>query len=36
METELENFENEYLVPNDKKIDGYPSIWMVKGDQVIK
>ena len=35
-ETELENFENEYLVPNDKKIDGYPSIWMVKGDQVIE
>ena len=21
---------------NDKKIDGYPSIWMVKGDQVIE
>ena len=35
-ETDLENFENEYLVPNDKKIDGYPSIWMVKGDQVIE
>ena len=35
-ETELENFENEYLAPNDKKIDGYPSIWMVKGDQVIE
>ena len=35
-ETELEKFESEYLVPNDKKIDGYPSIWMVKGDQVIE
>ena len=35
-ETELEKFENEYLAPNDKKIDGYPSIWMVKGDQVIE
>jgi thiol-disulfide isomerase/thioredoxin len=35
-ETELENFENEYLVPNDKKIDGYPSIWMVKGEQIIE
>ena len=35
-ETELENFETEYLAPNDKKIDGYPSIWMVKGDQVIE
>ena len=35
-ETELENFENEYLTPNDKKIDGYPSIWMVRGDQVIE
>ena len=35
-EKELENFENEYLTPNQKKIDGYPSIWMVKGDQVIE
>jgi len=35
-ERELENFENEYLVPNNKKIDGYPSIWMVKGKDVIE
>ena len=35
-EKELENFENEYLTPNKKKIDGYPSIWMVKGNDVIE
>ena len=35
-EKELENFENEYLTPNQKKIDGYPSIWMVKGSDVIE
>ena len=35
-EKALENFEKEYLSPNDKKIDGYPSIWLVKGDQVIE
>jgi len=35
-EKELENFENEYLAPNNKKIDGYPSIWMVKGKDVIE
>ena len=35
-EKKLEGFENEYLSPNNKKIDGYPSIWMVKGDQVIE
>ena len=34
-ETDLENFENEYLTPN-QKIDGYPSIWMVKGSDVIE
>ena len=33
-ETELENFEREYLEPNGKNIDGYPSIWMVNGDRV--
>ena len=35
-EHQLESFENEYLAPNDKKIDGYPSIWMVKGNQVVE
>ena len=35
-EKSLENFENEYLAPSNKKIDGYPSIWMVKGDDVIE
>ena len=32
----LENFEAEYLTPSNKKIDGYPSIWMIKGDDVIE
>ena len=31
---ELEEFENKYL--NGKKIDGYPSIYMVKGSDVIE
>lgn len=31
---ELENFEDKYL--NGKKIDGYPSIYLVKNDQVIE
>ena len=35
-EKALENFEKEYLSPNDKIIGGYPSIWLVKGDQVIE
>ena len=33
-EVEIDNFEAEYLTPNNKKIDGYPSIWMVKGKDV--
>ena len=32
----LESFESEYLAPSNKKIDGYPSIWMVKGDDVVE
>ncbi len=35
-EKSLENFEKEYLAPSNKKIDGYPSIWMIKGDDVIE
>jgi len=35
-EKSLENFEKEYLTPSKKKIDGYPSIWMIKGDDVIE
>lgn len=31
---ELENFESKYL--NGKKIDGYPSIYLVKNDEVIE
>ena len=31
---ELENFESKYL--NGKKIDGYPSIYMVKDDKVVE
>ncbi len=31
---DLENFENKFL--NGKKIDGYPSIYLVKDDQVIE
>ena len=34
-EKALENFEKEYLSPNDKKIDGYQNIWLVKGDQLL-
>ena len=30
----MENFESKFL--NGKKIDGYPSIYMVKEDQVIE
>ena len=30
----MENFENNFL--NGKKIDGFPSIYMVKNDQVIE
>ena len=30
----MENFENKYL--NGKKIDGFPSIYMIKNDQVIE
>jgi len=33
-EKEMENFENNFL--NGKKIDGFPSIYMVKNDQVIE
>ena len=33
-EKEMENFENKFL--NGKKIDGFPSIYMVKNDQVIE
>ena len=33
-EKEMENFENKYL--NGKKIDGFPSIYMIKNDQVIE
>lgn len=33
-ESEIDAFESEYLTPNGKKIDGYPSIWMVKGSDV--
>jgi 2-C-methyl-D-erythritol 4-phosphate cytidylyltransferase len=33
-ETALDDFENTYLAPTNKKIDGYPSIWMVKGSDV--
>jgi hypothetical protein len=33
-ESEIDAFESEYLTPNGKKIDGYPSIWMVKGTDV--
>lgn len=33
-ESEIDTFESEYLTPNGKKIDGYPSIWMVKGTDV--
>ena len=32
--TELENFESKYL--DGKKIDGYPSIYMVKDDKVVE
>lgn len=35
-EAEIDSFEAEYLIPNGKKIDGYPSIWMVKGDDVFE
>jgi len=31
---ELENFESKYL--NGKKIEGYPSIYMVKDDKVVE
>jgi len=33
-EKEMENFESKFL--NGKKIDGFPSIYMVKNDQVIE
>lgn len=33
-EKDMENFETKYL--NGKKIDGFPSIYMVKNDQVIE
>jgi len=33
-ESQIDTFESEYLTPNGKKIDGYPSIWMVKGTDV--
>ena len=33
-EKEIENFESKFL--NGKKIEGYPSIFMVKNDQVIE
>ena len=33
-EKDIDAFESEYLTPNGKKIDGYPSIWMVKGTDV--
>ena len=33
-EKEMENFESKYL--NGKKIEGFPSIYMVKNDQVIE
>lgn len=33
-ESQIDAFESEYLTPNGKKIDGYPSIWMVKGTDV--
>ena len=33
-EKDMENFENKFL--NGKKIDGFPSIYMVKNDQVIE
>jgi len=33
-EAEIDSFEAEYLTPNNKKIDGYPSIWMVKDKDV--
>ena len=33
-EKDIDTFESEYLTPNGKKIDGYPSIWMVKGTDV--
>ena len=33
-EKEMENFENKFL--NGKKIEGFPSIYMVKNDQVIE
>ena len=33
-EKEMENFENKFL--NGKKIDGFPSIYLVKNDQVIE
>ena len=33
-EDQIDAFESEYLTPNGKKIDGYPSIWMVKGTDV--
>jgi len=35
-ELALEKFETTYLTPNNKKIDGYPSIWMVKGTEVVE
>jgi hypothetical protein len=35
-EMEMEIFEKTYLTPTNKKIDGYPSIWMVKGEDVIE
>ena len=33
-EKQIDAFESEYLIPNGKKIDGYPSIWLVKGTDV--
>ena len=33
-ESQIDTFESEYLTPTGKKIDGYPSIWMVKGTDV--
>ena len=33
-EAQIDSFEAEYLTPNGKKIDGYPSIWLVKDNNV--
>ena len=35
-DSEIDNFEAEYLIPTGKNIDGYPSIWLVKDNEVVE